>query len=159
MSKSKGRWTKKRWESKEVEHIEFEEDSEEKKSEAITVNWSRIVFLGFITSLVFLLIDSIIGIILFYVVDRDFALILYMMQYFLLGEAAMVVFLGACLGNFGQSVLVSNLKERLFGADPLSIDSFREATFNAFTYYSGGALLFLYTAIVWRIFVLISTTI
>jgi len=158
MSKPKGRWTKKRWKSKEVEHIEFEKEKEE-KPEAVRINWSRIVFLGFITSIVFLLIDVIVGIILFYVGDRDFALILYIMQFFLLGEAGMVVFLGACLGNFGQSVMASNLKEKLFGADPISIDSFREATFNAFTYYSGGALLFLYTAIAWRLFVLISATI
>ena len=142
----------KKWQNKEVENIEYEEKKEEKE---IRVNWPRIVFLGFITSLAFVIIDVIAGLIIYFGFGQDMVYILYFMQYFTFGEAGLVVFLGACMGNFGQSVAVSNLKEKIIGSDPISKNSIREATFNAFTYYSAGALLLLYTTILWRIWTLI----
>ena len=142
----------KKWQNKEVENIEYEEKKEEKE---IRVNWPRIVFLGFITSLAFVIIDVIAGLIIYFGFGQDMIYILYFMQYFTFGEAGIVVFLGACMGNFGQSVAVSNLKEKIIGSDPISKNSIREATFNAFTYYSAGALLLLYTTVLWRIWTLI----
>ena len=142
----------KKWQNKEVENIEYEEKKEEKE---IRVNWPRIVFLGFITSLAFVIIDVIAGLIIYFGFGQDMVYILYFMQYFTFGEAGLVVFLGACMGNFGQSVAVSNLKEKIIGSDPISKNSIREATFNAFTYYSAGALLLLYTTVLWRIWTLI----
>ncbi|MCG3220273.1 MAG: hypothetical protein H7641_02740 [Candidatus Heimdallarchaeota archaeon] len=142
----------KKWKNKEVDNIELEEEKEKKE---IRVNWPRIVFLGFITSLVFVIIDVIAGLIIYFGFNQDLVYILYFMQYFTFGEAGLVVFLGACMGNFGQSAAVSNLKEKIVGSDPISKDSIREATFNAFTYYSAGVLLLLYTTILWRIWTLI----
>jgi len=142
----------KKWQNKEVENIEYEEKKKEKE---IRVNWPRIVFLGFITSLAFVIIDVIAGLIIYFGFGQDMVYILYFMQYFTFGEAGLVVFLGACMGNFGQSVAVSNLKEKIIGSDPISKNSIREATFNAFTYYSAGALLLLYTTVLWRILTLI----
>ncbi|NPD87291.1 MAG: hypothetical protein HGN29_01120 [Asgard group archaeon] len=142
----------KKWKNKEVDNIELEEEKEEKE---IRVNWPRIAFLGFITSLAFVIIDVIIGLILYFGFSQDMLYILYFMQYFTFGEAGLVIFLGACIGNFGQSVVVSNLKEKIVGSDPISKDSIREATFNAFTYYFAGVLLLLYTTIMWRILTLI----
>ena len=144
--------TEKKWQNKEVDTIEFEEEKEKKE---IRVNWPRIVFLGFITSLVFVIIDVIAGLIIHFGFGQDMFYIIYFMQYFAFGEAGLVVFLGACMGNFGQSVAVSNLKEKIVGSDPISKNSIREATFNAFTYYSAGALLLLYTTILWRVWTLI----
>jgi hypothetical protein len=144
----------KTWIEKEVDEIETVESEEEKEGE-IKVNWPRIVFLGFITSLVFLVIDVIIGLIIYFGFNKELQIILYFMQYITFGEAGLVIFLGACMGNFGQSVAVSNLKEKIVGSDPISKDSLREATFNAFTYYSAGALLLLYTTMLWRILTLV----
>lgn len=146
--------SEKKWKEKEVDNLETEKEEEEEKEE-VRVNWPRIVFLGFITSLVFIVIDVIIGLIIYFGFNQDLLYILYFMQYFTFGEAGLVIFLGACMGNFGQSVAVSNLKEKIVGSDPISKDSIREATFNAFTYYSAGALLLLYTTILWRLLTLI----
>jgi hypothetical protein len=142
----------KKWKDKEVDNIEYEEETEEKEVKA---NWPRIVFLGFITSIVFVIIDVILGLIIYYGFKQELFYILYFLQYFTFGEAGLVVFLGACMGNFGQSVAVSNLKEKIVGSDPINKDSLREATFNAFTYYSAGAFLLLYTTILWRLLTLI----
>ncbi|GAG92199.1 unnamed protein product, partial [marine sediment metagenome] len=69
----------------------------------------------------------------------------------LFGEAGIVIFIGACLGSFGQSTMISNLKERLIGSDPISKDSIREATFNSFSYYFGGGFLIFYGILSWQI--------
>ena len=78
------------------------------------------------------------------------------MQYFIFGEAGLVIFIGACLGNFGQSALFSSLKERILGADPINKNSLREATFNAFTYYFGGFFLIFYGLILYQIVKLVA---
>lgn len=145
--------SEKKWKAKEVDDIEIE--TEEKEGEEVKVNWPRIVLLGFITSLIFVAINAIIVLIIYYGFNSDLLHTLYYMQYFFFGEAGLVVFLGACMGNFGQSVAISNLKEKIVGSDPINKDSLREATFNAFTYYSAGALLLLYTTILWRILSLV----
>ncbi|MHA2255891.1 MAG: hypothetical protein ACXAAM_07460, partial [Candidatus Heimdallarchaeaceae archaeon] len=103
----------KKWQSKQVDTIEFEEKKEEEEKKEIRVNWPRIVLLGFITSLVFVIIDVIAGLIIHFGFGQDMFYIIYFMQYFTFGEAGLVVFLGACMGNFGQSVAVSNLKEKI----------------------------------------------
>jgi len=148
----------KSWKNKEVDNIEVEESEDEESEDEekeIKVNWPRIVLLGFLTSLVFLVIDVIIGLIIYFGFNQELQIILYFMQYITFGEAGLVIFLGACMGNFGQSVAVSNLKEKIVGSDPINKDSLREATFNAFTYYSAGALLLLYTTLLWRIMTLV----
>ncbi|MCG3215618.1 MAG: hypothetical protein KAS63_02810 [Candidatus Heimdallarchaeota archaeon] len=135
---------------KEVEKLEKEEDFEEEK--IVRINWVRIITLGFVTSIVFVLINLVIALLLVFGFEKEIGLVLYLMQYIVFGEAGVVIFLGACLGNFGQSVMVSKIKERFMGSDTITKDSFREATFNAFTYYSGGSLLLLYSMIIWQIY-------
>ncbi|MFW9852045.1 MAG: hypothetical protein ACFFDS_03830 [Candidatus Thorarchaeota archaeon] len=144
----------KEWRSKEIEHIEFvkkEKEEEEKESDKVKINWSRIAFLGFITAFVFSVVDLIIILIFLYGFDNELIFILYFMQYVIYGEAALVVIIGACLGNFGQSTFVSSIKQKLFGSDPLSKESFREATFNSFTYYFGGGFLVFLALILWQV--------
>ena len=136
---------------KEVDKLENEKEWEEDTEGKVKINWPRIILLGFITAVVFLIIDVGIVLILFYGFENEMVFILYGMQYVLFGEAAIIIFIGACLGNFGQSAMVSTLKERFFGSEPLSKDSFREATFNAFTYFSGGAFLLFFDMILWQI--------
>lgn len=148
--------SKKTWKTKEVDDIEVEDiEVEPEEEKEIKVNWPRIAFLGFLTSLVFAAINVLIGLIIYYGFNQDMLYILYFMQYFLFGEAGLVIFLGACMGNFGQSVAISNLKEKIVGSDPINKNSLREATFNAFTYYIAGALLLLYTTILWRVLTLV----
>ncbi|MBY8999833.1 MAG: hypothetical protein KGD64_02865 [Candidatus Heimdallarchaeota archaeon] len=121
------------------------EENSEENVERARVNWPRIALLGFLTSIVFVVINIIIIIIIIYGFDFDPVLALQdIPQYLFFGEVGLVVFLGACVGNFGQSVAISNLKARLFKTEPMSKDSLREATFNAFTYYFAAALLLFY---------------
>jgi len=140
---------------KEVEELEIEKEFEEEKIEK--VNWMRIIVLGFITSIVFSIIDFFIIILLVFGFDNEWLFVLDFMQYIIFGEAALVIFIGACLGNFGQSVAVSKLKAQFFGSDTLEKNSFREATFNAFTYYAGGFMLLVYSMILWQVLKVVVT--
>ena len=145
----------KSWLEKEVE--ELEQDKEEKDTAiVIKVNWVRILLLGFLSSVVFLFIDLVIFLIFFFGFGAEAQFIFYFMQYIFFGEAGLVIFIGACLGNFGQSVFISNIKERFVGSDPLTRDSFREATFNSFTYYFGGMFLIFYGLVLFGILRMIS---
>ncbi|MCE7749018.1 MAG: hypothetical protein GPJ51_11510 [Candidatus Heimdallarchaeota archaeon] len=140
------------WKAKEVDDIQSKYQTQEDSStQKLKVNWVRIALLGFFSSLVFVIIDVILILSFYFGFDTEIAFILFFMQYVIFGEAGLVIFIGACFGNFGQSTLVSNLKERLIGSDPISKDSFREATFNSFTYYFGGGLLILYGLVLWQI--------
>ena len=65
-------------------------------------------------------------------------------QYVFFGEVGFVILLGACIGNFGQSTSITNLKSKLFKTAPMSKDSFREATFSSFTYFIAATLLLVY---------------
>ncbi|MHA1202202.1 MAG: hypothetical protein ACTSQ4_06755, partial [Candidatus Heimdallarchaeaceae archaeon] len=115
------------------------------EEERVKVNWTRITLLGFITSIIFAVINIIIMIIIIYGLGFDDLLTIQdISQYLFFGEVGFVVFLGACVGNFGQSISITNLKARLFKSAPMSKDSFREATFNSFTYYIAASLLLVY---------------
>lgn len=115
------------------------------EEERVKVNWTRITLLGFITSIIFAVINIIIMIIIIYGLGFDDLLTIQdISQYLFFGEVGFVVFLGACVGNFGQSIAITNLKARLFKSAPMSKDSFREATFNSFTYYIAASLLLVY---------------
>ncbi len=115
------------------------------EGERVKVNWTRITLLGFITSIIFVAINIIIIIIVIYGFGFDNLLTIQdISQYLFFGEVGFVVFLGACVGNFGQSIALTNLKARLFKSAPMSKDSFREATFNSFTYYIAASLLLVY---------------
>ncbi|MHA1345465.1 MAG: hypothetical protein ACTSVO_08665 [Candidatus Heimdallarchaeaceae archaeon] len=116
----------------------------EGKVEKAKVNWTRITLLGFITSIIFVVINIIIAIIIIQGLKFDSVLTQDIMQYVFFGEVGFVVFLGACVGNFGQSIALTDLKSRLFKSAPMSKDSFREATFNSFTYYFAAVLLLVY---------------
>ena len=133
---------------KEVEKLEIEKEFEEEEIQK--VNWMRIIVLGFITSIVFSIVDLVIILLLVFGFDNEWLFVLDYMQYIIFGEAALVIFIGACLGNFGQSAAVSKLKAQFFGSDTLDKNSFREATFNAFTYYAGGFFLLVYSMILWQ---------
>ncbi len=145
---------KKPWLEKEVEEI-VQDGDKESTTQIIKVNWSRIILLGFLSSVVFVLINVFIFLIFYFGFGSETLVILYFMQYFFFGEAGLVIFIGACLGNFGQSAFISNLKERFIGSDPLTQDSFREATFNSFTYYLGGIFLLFYGLVLFGIIRLI----
>ncbi len=141
------------WKAKEVDDIQpkYQTQEEDSSTQKLKVNWARIALLGFFSSLVFVIIDVILILSFYFGFDTEIAFILFFMQYVIFGEAGLVIFIGACFGNFGQSTLVSNLKERLLGSDPISKDSFREATFNSFTYYFGGGFLILYGLVLWQV--------
>ncbi len=144
---------KKSWKAKEVDDIqsEYQAQEKDKSPQKIKINWPKIALLGFFSSVVFIVIDVIIILIFYFGFGTEIVFILFFMQYVILGEAGLVIFIGACFGNFGQSTLFSNLKERLIGSDPISKDSFREATFNSFTYYFGGGFLILYGLVLWQV--------
>lgn len=139
------------WLEKEVEELEQDKEEAEDTTMIIKVNWMRILTLGFISSIVFLFIDAIVFLIFFFGFNSEALFIFYFMRYVLFGEAGLVIFIGACIGNFGQSVFISNIKERFMGSDPLTGDSFREATFNSFTYYLGGTFLLFYGLVLFGI--------
>ncbi len=141
----------KTWKVKEVEEIPIHKSEEGKSTETIKIYWPKITLLGFLSSVVFSVINAILLLIFYFGMGADILVILYYMQYAFFGEAGIVIFIGACLGSFGQSTLVSNLKERFIGSDPISKDSIREATFSAFSYYFGGGFLILYGMILWQI--------
>jgi len=143
----------KSWKAKEVDDIQPGYQTQEKDTspQKIKVNWPKISLLGFFSSVVFVFIDVILILIFYFGFGTEIVFILFFMQYVIFGEAGLVIFIGACVGNFGQSTLFSNLKERLFGSDPISKDSFREATFNSFTYYFGGVFLILYGLVLWQV--------
>lgn len=132
--------------SKSQKDVIGEENKEEEiEVEYVRVNWPRITLLGFITSLVFTFINVIILIILifgFSWTNMDDLNVVIQILFF--GETGLVVFFGACIGNFGQSIVLTNIKTRLFKSEPMNRNSFREATFNAFTYYFAGAFLLVY---------------
>ncbi len=134
---------KKPWLEKEVDEIE-QGENKDNTTQKIKVNWVKIMLLGFLSSIIFIVIDIILFLIFYFGYGTETLFILDFLQYVIFGEAGLVIFIGACFGNFGQSVFISNLKERFIGSDPLSRDSFREATFNAFTYYFGGMFLLFY---------------
>lgn len=143
----------KSWKAKEVDDIqqEYQTQEEDKSTQKIKIYWPRIALLGFFSSVVFVVIDVVLILIFYFGIGTEIAFILFFMQYVIFGEAGLVIFIGACIGNFGQSTLFSNLKERLIGSDPISKDSFREATFNSFTYYFGGGFLILYGLVLWQV--------
>lgn len=119
---------------------------------SVSPNWVRILTLGFLISLVFAIIDIIIAISLITILELDpYAFLLSIMEYILFGEIGLIVFWGACLGNFGQSVFLSRIKERLVGGRPITKYSFREATFHSFTYYFAGGFILLYLLILHKI--------
>lgn len=143
---------KKKWQSKQVENIEFtKKEVEEEEGDIIKINWPRIAFLGFVTALVFSIVDLIIILIFLYGFDQELIFILDFMQYIIYGEATLVIIIGACLGNIGQSAFISGIKQKIFGAQPISKESFKEATFNSFTYYFGGGFLILFALILWQV--------
>lgn len=143
----------KKWQTKEVEEIEIvkKEEEEEEEGERVKINWPRIAFLGFVTAFVFAIVDLIIILIFLYGFSKELIFILDFMQYVIYGEAALVIIIGACLGNIGQSAFISSIKQKIIGSDPISKDSFREATFNSFTYYFGGGFLILFAMILWQV--------
>ncbi len=143
----------KSWKAKEVDDIQskYQTQEEDSSTQKLKVNWARIVLLGFFSSLVFVVIDVILILAFHFGFGAEIPFILFYMQYVIFGEAGLVIFIGACFGNFGQSTLVSSLKERFIGSDPISKDSFREATFNSFTYYFGGGFLILDGLVLWQI--------
>lgn len=142
----------KKWQKKEVELLEFEKKEEEIiEGEKVKINWPRITFLGFVTAFVFAVIDLIIILIFLYGFNKELIFILDFMQYVIYGEAALVIIIGACLGNIGQSAFISSIKQKIIGSDPINKDSFREATFNSFTYYFGGGFLILLALILWQV--------
>jgi hypothetical protein len=130
---------------KKITNANNDEKKAEGEEERTKVNWPRITLLGFITSIIFVVINIIISIIIIYGIGffPDLAL-QDIMQYVFFGEVGFVILLGACVGNFGQSVAITNLKSRLFKSAPMSKDSFREATFSSFTYYVAAVLLYVY---------------
>jgi len=134
---------KKLWLEKEVDEIKQEEEKES-TTKTIKVNWMKILLLGFLSSAVLMFINLIVFLIFFFGFGSETLFILYFMQYLIFAEAGLVIFIGACVGNFGQSVFISSIKERLIGSDPLTGDSIREATFNSFTYYLGGMFVIFY---------------
>ena len=132
------------------------EKEAEREEERAKINWTRIALLGFITSIIFVFINIIIIIIIIYGLGFDNLLTIQdISQYLFFGEVGFVVFLGACVGNFGQSIAITNLKARLFKSAPMSKDSFREATFNSFTYYIAATLLLVYLMAMMQILKLI----
>jgi hypothetical protein len=144
----------KAWKEKEVDEIQPMYESEEKdvdSTQTIKIYWPKIVLLGFLSSAVFTTINVVLILIFYFGLGTDILVIMYFMQYVFFGEAGIVIFIGACLGNFGQSTLVSNLKERFIGSDPISKDTIREATFNSFSYYFGGGFLVFYGLLSWQI--------
>lgn len=131
--------------SKQAKITETKEKKPGGEKEIVKVNWPRITLLGFITSLIFTVANAIIAVIIVEVLGFDIALAVQdIMQYIFFGEVGFLVLLGACVGNFGQSVAISNLKARMFKSEPMTKQSFREATFNAFTYYIAAILLLVY---------------
>lgn len=116
----------------------------EKNEVKIKVNWVRVLTLGFLTSLAFLLINIIVVLIGVLGFDQNIHLFLDLMQWVFFGEVGLIVFWGGCLGNIGQSALIGNMKERIFGSKPFNAYSFKHATFNSFSYYFAGGFLLLY---------------
>ncbi len=127
-------------------------DSSEKNVVKIKVNWVRVLTLGFLTSLAFLLIN--ITVVLIGVLGFDYDLNLFLnliMQWVFFGEVGLIVFWGGCLGNIGQSAFIGNIQERFFGSKPFNAYSFKHATFNSFSYYFAGGFLLLYLMIMVQI--------
>ena len=127
----------------------------EKNEVKIKVNWVRVLTLGFLTSLAFLLINIIVVLIGVLGFDKDIELFLNFMQWVFFGEIGLIVFWGGCLGNIGQSVFIGNMKERMFGSKPFNAYSFKHATFNSFSYYFAGGFLLLYLMIMVQILIII----
>ena len=127
------------------------EDYSKKNEIKIKVNWVRVLTLGFLTSLAFLLINIIVVLIGVLGFDKDLDLFLILMQWVFFGEVGLIVFWGGCLGNIGQSALIGNMKERIFGSEPFNAYSFKHATFNSFSYYFAGGFLLLYLMIMVQI--------
>ena len=148
----------KSWKAKEVDEIQTVYEKVETKDDStqtVKIYWPKIALLGFLSSVVFTVINAILLLIFYFGLGTDILVIMYFMQYVFFGEAGIVIFIGACLGSFGQSTMISNLKERFIGSDPISKDSIREATFNAFSYYFGGGFLIFYGLLSWQILRLI----
>jgi len=99
------------WKAKEVDDIQpkYQTQEEDSSTQKLKVNWARIALLGFFSSLVFVIIDVILILSFYFGYGTEIAFILFFMQYVIFGEAGLVIFIGACFGNFGQSTLVSNL--------------------------------------------------
>ncbi|MHA1685497.1 MAG: hypothetical protein ACTSYD_03715 [Candidatus Heimdallarchaeaceae archaeon] len=115
-------------------------------------NWMRILTLGFLISLVFGILDVIFALAMIYGLSLDPTIfLLSIMEYVLFGEVGLIVFWGACLGNFGQSVFLMRIKERLVGGRPFTKYSFRDATFHSFTYYFAGGFLLLFLLVMDKI--------
>lgn len=127
------------------------EDYSKKNEIKIKVNWVRVLTLGFLTSLAFLLINIIVVLIGVLGFDKDLDLFLNLMQWVFFGEIGLIVFWGGCLGNIGQSALIGSMKERIFGSKPFDAYSFKHATFNSFSYYFAGGFLLLYLMIMVQI--------
>ena len=144
----------KSWKAKEVDEIQTVYENEKTKdnsTQTIKIYWPKIALLGFFSSVVFTIINVILLLIFYFGLGTDILVIMYFMQYVFFGEAGIVIFIGACLGSFGQSTMISNLKERFIGSNPISKDSIREATFNSFSYYFGGGFLLFYGILSWQI--------
>ena len=144
----------KSWKAKEVDEIQIVYENEKTKdnsTQTIKIYWPKIALLGFFSSVVFTIINVILLLIFYFGLGTDILVIMYFMQYVFFGEAGIVIFIGACLGSFGQSTMISNLKERFIGSEPISKDSIRETTFNSFSYYFGGGFLLFYGILSWQI--------
>ena len=146
---------KRPWLEKEVEEIK-QEENKESKTKKVKINWVRILFLGFLSSAIFTFIDVVLFLIFHFGFGTESLIILYFFQYIIFGEAGLVIFIGACFGNFGQSAFISNIKQRFIGSGPLTGESIREATFNSFTYYFGGIFLIFYGLILFFILKLVA---
>ncbi|MCK4845462.1 MAG: hypothetical protein KAS95_07300, partial [Candidatus Heimdallarchaeota archaeon] len=68
----------------------------EKNMVKIKVNWVRVLTLGFLTSLAFLLINIIVVLIGVLGFDKDLELFLILMQWVFFGEVGLIVFWGGC---------------------------------------------------------------
>ncbi len=108
------------------------------------INWKIIVLTGFLTSLIFLVLDSLFVVIVVFAAHKEYLFVLHITEYFLLIEAALIIFWGACLGNIKQSVAIQKLKEKLIGEKQLNRYTIKEATLNSFTYYFSGVFTFVY---------------
>ena len=121
------------------------------KNAQIQAKWDVILLTGLFSSLVFFFLDAIIALIFILGLKRDAILTLGAFEYILLGEVAIVVIWGACVGNIKQSVMIQKVKEKITKSETINKFTIREATFNAISYYFAGAFLFAYLIVLHKI--------
>ncbi|UJG39652.1 MAG: hypothetical protein K9W45_07215 [Candidatus Heimdallarchaeum aukensis] len=117
----------------------------------IKAKWDVILLTGFFSSLLFFILDVIIVLIFILGLKRDAILTLVAFEYVLLGEVAIVVIWGACIGNIKQSVVIQKVKEKITKSETINKFTIKEATFNAISYYFAGLFLFIYLIVLHKI--------